>query len=105
MTGSRRVGWPGGVIYNEKRGGDIDNLSPTFARASTDLVAANQIIPVTYQGIRVEALYRFNEDRGALLAQSYQSLEADAVLSEMAANSLMPGAAPDHSRSFPAQHS
>ncbi len=51
-------------------------------------LVANDINPVTYQGIRVEALYQFNEDWSALLAQSYQSMEADGVFAEMAANSL-----------------
>jgi outer membrane receptor protein involved in Fe transport len=98
-----------GVIYNEKRGGYIDNLPATFARAPTDpgisyffsgKVPANSVVlnnfniaavhinPVTYKGIRVESLYRFNEDWDALLAQSYQSIEADGVFTEMAANSL-----------------
>jgi iron complex outermembrane recepter protein len=96
-----------GVIYNERRGGYIDNIPGTFARAATDLgtyfiggvpansvvinnaaLVANDINPVTYQGIRVEALYQFTEDWSALLAQSYQSMEADGVFAEMAANSL-----------------
>jgi iron complex outermembrane recepter protein len=99
-----------GVIYNEHRGGYIDNLPATFARADTDQgihyayaggkvpansvvlnnfhIAASDINPVTYQGIRVEALYRFSEDWEALLAQSYQNIEADGVFAEMAANSL-----------------
>ncbi len=97
-----------GVIYDEKRGGYIDNIPATFARAPTDIgiqyagsaalansvvinnfsLAANHINPVTYQGVRVEALYRFNEDWDALLVQSYQNMEADGVFAEMAANSL-----------------
>ena len=99
-----------GVIYNEQRGGYIHNLSATFARADTDLgihyadaggpvpansvvinnfnIAANDINPVTYKGMRVESLYQFNEDWSALLAQSYQGIEADGVFAEMAANSL-----------------
>lgn len=99
-----------GVIYNERRGGYIDNIPATFARADTDIgiqyanyggkvppnsvvvnnfnIAANAINPVTYQGIRAQALYRFNDDWSALLAQSYQSIEADGVFAEMAANSL-----------------
>jgi iron complex outermembrane recepter protein len=96
-----------GVIYNERRGGYIDNIPGTFARAATDLgtayiggvpsnsvvinnaaLVANDINPVTYQGIRVEALYQFNADWSTLLAQSYQSMEADGVFAEMAANSL-----------------
>jgi iron complex outermembrane recepter protein len=96
-----------GVIYNERRGGYINNLPATFVRAATDIgieyfgpipasspainnfnIAADHINPVTYKGIRVEALYRFNQDWTALLAQSYQSIEADGVFAEMAANSL-----------------
>jgi iron complex outermembrane receptor protein len=97
-----------GVIYDERRGGYIDNLPATFARAPTDLgihyaggqvpansvvlnnfsMAANDINPVTYTGLRVEALYQFQEDWSALLAQSYQSIEADGVFAEMVANSL-----------------
>src|SRR3984893_550138 len=99
-----------GVIYNERRGGYIDNVPATFARANSDLgiryayagaqvpansvvinnfnIAANDINPVTYLGMRAEALYQFNEDWSALLAQSYQNLEADGVFAEMAANSL-----------------
>jgi iron complex outermembrane receptor protein len=98
-----------GVIYNEKRGGYINNIPATFARADTDLgvqyafggqVPANSVVinnfnivgkdinPVTYQGLRVEALYQFNEDWNALLAQSYQNMEADGVFAEMTANSL-----------------
>jgi outer membrane receptor protein involved in Fe transport len=98
-----------GVIYNEHRGGYINNLPATFARADTDLgvnyyfggkvpansvainnfnLVANHINPVTYTGLRVETLYQFNEDWNVLLAQSYQNMEADGVFAEMAANSL-----------------
>jgi iron complex outermembrane receptor protein len=97
-----------GVIYNERRGGYINNTPGAFARAPTDLgvqylggaVPANSVVinnfniagkdinPVTYKGIRVGALYQFNEDWNALLAQSYQNVEADGVFAEMAANSL-----------------
>jgi iron complex outermembrane receptor protein len=99
-----------GVIYNEKRGGYIDNIPATFARAATDLgihyanaggqvpansvvinnfdVVARDINPVSYTGLRVEALYQFNEAWNALIAQSYQNMAADGVFAEMAANSL-----------------
>jgi iron complex outermembrane receptor protein len=97
-----------GVIYTEKRGGYINNLPATFARADTDTdiveyfagkvpansvaisnsdIAGNHINPVTYSGLRVEALYKFNEDWDALVAQTYQNMEADGVFAEMAANS------------------
>ena len=98
-----------GVIYSERRGGYINNLPATFARADTDpgiveyfngkvpansvainnfSVAGNHTNPVTYSGVRVEALYKFNDDWDALIAQSYQNMEADGVFAEMAANSL-----------------
>ncbi len=51
-------------------------------------IAANQINPVTYTGLRVEALFQFDEDWNAVLAQSYQNIKADGVFAEMAANSL-----------------
>jgi len=98
------------LIYNEQRGGYINNVPGTFARAATDLsihyadyagmvpadsvvinnanVVANQINPVTYSGVRVQALYQFNDDWKALLSQSYQNMEAQGVFAEMAANSL-----------------
>jgi iron complex outermembrane recepter protein len=42
-------------------------------------LAGRAINPVTYQGGRVEALYKFNEDWELLLTQSYQSLDAQGV--------------------------
>jgi iron complex outermembrane receptor protein len=98
-----------GVIYNERRGGYINNLPATFSRSDADLgvqkyfsgkvpanslaidnfdLASNHINPVTYSGLRVEALYQFDDDWNVLLAQSYQNMEADGVFTEMAANSL-----------------
>jgi outer membrane receptor protein involved in Fe transport len=95
------------VIYDEKRGGYIDNIPATFARANTDrsisyaggavpanspvinnaAAVADNINPVTYSGLRVETLYQFDDDWSALLAQSYQNMEADGVFAEAAADS------------------
>jgi iron complex outermembrane recepter protein len=105
-----------GVIYNDSRGGYIDNEPATFARKNTDIgihyanypaaangqcpdgqpnagfcvppgsptvnnnsIAARAINPVTYQGIRVEALYKFNDDWNALITQSYQDMHSQGV--------------------------
>ena len=96
------------VIYDDRRGGYIDNIPATFYRTPTDygiafynggVVPAGPVInnhalvgkafnPVSYQGTRVEALYQFNDDWSALIAQSYQSMEADGVSAEMATNAL-----------------
>jgi iron complex outermembrane recepter protein len=98
------------VIYQEERGGYINNVPATFARATTDLgihyaeadgqvpvdsvvinnsnVTGNAINPVTYSGIRLEALFKVDDDWRVLVAQSYQNMQADGVFAEMAANSL-----------------
>ena len=104
------------VIYNESRGGYINNIPATFTRANTDLgikyayakdpvtkkyvvpfnsisvnnnlSAGKAINPVTYQGVRVEALAKFNDDWNLLVSQSYQHMEADGVFSEMRNDSL-----------------
>src|SRR5580692_3811710 len=101
-----------GVIYDDHRGGYIDNVPATFTRKDTDLgfaqegyggygcgpggappcqvppnsptlqnnsLVGNNINPVDYQGIRVEALYKINEDWNVLLTQSYQELNSQGV--------------------------
>ena len=69
------------VVYNERRGGYINNVPGTFTRKATDpgveyylngvlppinesatnsSLVGRAINPVTYQGARAEALYQFN---------------------------------------------
>ena len=103
------------VIYDDHRGGYINNVPATFTRNNTDLgvhyagypavngacpdgrpnsgycvppgsptlnnnnLTGNAINPVTYQGIRAEALYKFNEDWNLLVTQSYQSMDSQGV--------------------------
>jgi iron complex outermembrane recepter protein len=111
------------VIYDDRRGGYIDNVPATFTRKNTDVgihyadfatacstgtptaglcpggnsnaVAfgvppgspslnnandvGNAINPVTYQGFRVEGLYKFNDDWNLLVTQSYQDMESQGV--------------------------
>jgi len=92
------------VVYDDRRGGYINNLPGTFARSSTDLgiarynggvvpndsvsinnnnLTGNAINPVTYQGLRLSLLYQVNEDWNALLAQSYQNMDAQGVFYQM----------------------
>ena len=104
-----------GVIYDDKRGGYIDNVPATFTRKDTDIgisyanypavngvcpdgqpnagfcvppgspsinnsaVAGNNINPVTYEGVRLEALIKFNDDWDLLLSQSYQDMNSQGV--------------------------
>ncbi len=101
------------VVYDDRRGGYINNVPATFTRHDTDIgihyagypavdgacpdggvnngycappgspsinnaaVVGNAINPVTYPGLRFEALYKFNDNWDALITQSYQSMEAD----------------------------
>jgi iron complex outermembrane receptor protein len=104
-----------GVIYDDSRGGYIDNVPATFTRKNTDIgihyanypavnghcpdgqpnagycvppgspsitnagLTGNDINSVTYQGARVEALYKINEDWNVLLTQSYQQMDSQGV--------------------------
>jgi iron complex outermembrane recepter protein len=110
------------VVYNDQRGGYINNVPGTFSRLSSDIgihyagyatgcssgspahgqcagdavptsygvppgspsisnsnLVGNAINPVTYQGIRVGALLKMNEDWDALLVQSYQQMHSTGV--------------------------
>jgi iron complex outermembrane recepter protein len=104
------------VIYDDNRGGYIDNVPATFTRKNTDVgihyadypanaqgqcpnglpnngfcvppgspsinnynIAADDINPVTYKGIRVEALYKFNDAWDLLVTQSYQDMNSQGV--------------------------
>jgi outer membrane receptor protein involved in Fe transport len=92
------------VIYNDSRGGYIDNVFSTFTRRGTDLgfalrtggvVPADSVVinnahiegkdinPVTYKGIRVGLAYDINDDWHALLTQSYQDMNTSGVFYQM----------------------
>ena len=94
------------VIYNDRRGGYIDNVPGTFTRKDTDLgiyyannpgggvpanapvinnnaIAAKDINPVTYTGTRFELLYQINDDWNVLLTQSYQNMDSQGVFYQM----------------------
>lgn len=112
------------VVYNDRRGGYINNAFGTFTRHDSDLgihyanyfvplgsqcpdggqpnsfrapagvgacvppgspvadnvnLAKRNFNPVTYQGERVEALYKFNDDWSFLVTQLHQDLDAEGV--------------------------
>jgi outer membrane receptor protein involved in Fe transport len=87
------------VIYNDHRGGYIDNVPSQFTRFPTDpgtvsyhlpypanaatannySLAGRAQNPVTYQGIRASALWQINDDWSALIQQSYQHMDAQGV--------------------------
>jgi outer membrane receptor protein involved in Fe transport len=105
-----------GVVYDDKRGGYINNVPATFTRKNTDIgihyahypadangncpdglpnagncvppgspsinnnsLVGNGINPVTYQGLRAEVLYKFNDDWDVLVSQSYQDMSSQGV--------------------------
>jgi len=102
-----------GLVYDEHRGGYINNVPSTFTRMPSDLgignanyptgcggttpcqvppsaaainnyaIAARAINPVTYQGLRLSALWKLNEDWNALITQSYQDMDAEGVFYQM----------------------
>jgi iron complex outermembrane recepter protein len=92
------------VIYDDSRGGYINNVPATFTRSGSDEgfakynggvvptnsvainnnnVAANAINPVTYKGFRLSLLGKINEEWNVLLSQSYQTMDAQGVFYEM----------------------
>jgi iron complex outermembrane receptor protein len=92
------------VIYDDNRGGYINNVPGTFVRSGTDegfakynngVVPANSVVinnnnivgsainPVTYQGMRLSLLAKINEDWNVLLTQAYQNMTAQGVFYEM----------------------
>ena len=96
------------VMYDDGRGGYIDNAPGTFVREKTDLgihyahyanntpgpatatnsinnfnIAQKNINPATYQGIRGEVLYQFDDDWNVLLSESAQRLDAEGVFYDM----------------------
>jgi outer membrane receptor protein involved in Fe transport len=98
-----------GVIYNDSRGGYIDNIPGTFVRSSADKgivnyfggavppnsgpisnasLVGNAINPLQYQGLRVSGLWNVNDDWNVLLSQSYQSMDAQGVFWDEAYDGL-----------------
>ena len=87
------------TVYNDRRGGYIDNVPSTFTRSSHDTgpsaysssypahldtynnyaIAKNAQNPVTYNGARVSALYQVNDDWDVLVSQTYQNMDAEGM--------------------------
>ena len=73
-----------GVIFNESRGGYINNVPGTICNridptqcATNGALVGNETNTQTYQGFRLSALYKFNDDWNLLLQQNYQNMNAD----------------------------
>src|SRR5215469_5526821 len=76
------IAGPGGAFPSAK--GCLDTATgQLFPSCQTTInnnsTVANAINPVTYQGLRVELLWKFAENWNALLTQSYQNMNAQGV--------------------------
>jgi outer membrane receptor protein involved in Fe transport len=79
------------VVFSERQGGYIDNVPGTIgylANSPQVLAGVNPIAnnyqlqntntnPVSYQGLRVSALWQINDNWNFLIQQNYQNMEAD----------------------------
>jgi iron complex outermembrane receptor protein len=79
------------VIFSESRGGYISNVPGTIAfppgsvpavdggnlSANNAGLVASNTNPVSYQGLRLSALYQFSDGWNLLIQQNYQDMEAD----------------------------
>jgi outer membrane receptor protein involved in Fe transport len=77
------------VIFDDHRGGYINNVSGTIASivqpnvtASNGALVGNATNPVTYTGLRVSALWKINDDWNALVQQNFQNMEADGYFAD-----------------------
>ncbi|MBS0393198.1 MAG: TonB-dependent receptor plug domain-containing protein [Proteobacteria bacterium] len=97
------------TIYNDRRGGYIDNVPSKFTRKPTDLgpaaygssyptdpatgiitapgadnyaLAGRAQNPTTYNGMRLSALYQINDNWDVLIQQSYQNLDAEGMAAQ-----------------------
>ncbi len=79
------------VMFSERRGGYISNVPGTIGFPAGSLPAVyggnpsannaglvtSDANPVMYQGLRLSALYRVNDDWSLLIQQSYQDMDAE----------------------------
>jgi iron complex outermembrane receptor protein len=77
------------VIFNDHHGGYINNVPATIASsvqpsvtASNGALVGDATNPLTTQGIRLSALWKFNDDWNLLVQQNYQNMEADGYWTE-----------------------
>jgi iron complex outermembrane recepter protein len=86
------------TIFSERRGGYIDNVPGTISFPATptspgSLIGTNAALvgtdtnPVTYNGMRLSALYQINDEWNILVQQNFQNMEADGYFSELPVSS------------------
>ncbi|HEY0767173.1 MAG TPA: TonB-dependent receptor [Steroidobacteraceae bacterium] len=71
--------FPAGCADLGAGGAPVCQVPPNSPAINNNSLAARAINPVTYQGIRAEVLYKFNDDWNALITQSYQDMDSRGV--------------------------
>ena len=71
-----------GTIFTDREGGYIKNVPGTISFpnspvANNGSLVGNNVNPVTYTGLRAQALLKINENWNFLLSQNYQNMQAD----------------------------
>jgi iron complex outermembrane recepter protein len=84
------------VIFEDHRGGYIDNVPGTISFGNSPVVNNSALVqnnqnPVTYDGVRLEALYQINEDWSALITQNYQNMRADGYYADYPTSTTVGG--------------
>lgn len=75
------------TVFTDHEGGYISNVPGTISFPGSPVannaafVGSNEN-PVTYTGLRAQALLKFNDDWNLLLSQNYQNMEADGYFSD-----------------------
>jgi outer membrane receptor protein involved in Fe transport len=85
---------------NPANGGFCALPASQAPQANNYSVAAKNQNPTTYQGLRAEVLYKFNEDWDVLITESLQNLDAEGVGAEMPYGSEFQPLAPLEETSF-----
>jgi iron complex outermembrane recepter protein len=89
------------TIFNERRGGYINNVAGTICNINeTNVCATNGALiadgtnSITYQGMRLSALWKINDNWNLLIQQNYQHMEADGYFQDYpnGVNNELPGA-------------
>jgi outer membrane receptor protein involved in Fe transport len=86
------------TIFEDHRGGYIDNVPGVISFANGPIADNSALVqnnqnPVTYDGVRVEALYQISEDWSALITQNYQNMRADGYYAEYPVSTSAAGTA------------
>jgi outer membrane receptor protein involved in Fe transport/outer membrane protein OmpA-like peptidoglycan-associated protein len=74
-------------IFSDREGGYISNVPgsisfPGSPIATNGSLVGNNVNPVTYTGLRAQALLKINDDWNVLLSQNYQNMEADGYFAD-----------------------